>query len=154
MPGYQAHSGPQACFELCIKEKNENDAITACQYRQSISDPLSQPVTTKINIFCYFLSQYFYFRWDCYELHDNEDPNSECKVTKLDRKNHHKHFISEVWGPPILTPTLGVVTTVEWRDAGRGECVFFTTEVTSASSQGVFLCFFLLVLSSEMVSTV
>ena len=47
-----------------------------------------------------------------------------------------------MWGPPILTPTLGVVTTVEWRDAGRGECVFFTTEVTSASSQGGFYVFF------------
>ena len=46
--------------------------------------------------------------------------------------------MSQVRGPPIITPTLGVVPGVEWRDAGRGECVFFSTEVTRASNQGGF----------------
>ena len=110
-------------------------SIQAIHLYLSLSPPKSAHFLFPVTIF---------FRWDCYELHDNEDPNSECKVTKLDRKNHHKHFIFEVWGPPILTPTLGVVTTVEWRDAGRGECVFFTTEVTSASSQGGFYVFLFL----------
>ena len=45
--------------------------------------------------------------------------------------------MSEVRRPPFLTSTLGV----EWRDAGRGECVFFTTTVTCASNQGGFYVF-------------
>ena len=35
----------------------------------------------------------------------------------------------------------GKLPKADWRDAGRGECVYFTAEVTSASNQGGFLAF-------------